>query len=137
RRRYLYGGVDTQLRPFASFTSRVVSPPPPPHPRRGLRQLPTDFLVEVIDASGKAYVAPESRHGIAPPVVPAARLHGPDTPFTAPAADGSGHLWRGGIRAGPRRGARVTPGRPAARPRPPRPPGTPRPRPGRAPPPAL
>src|SRR5262249_1282702 len=109
-RGYLYGRGDTQLRTFSSFSSRgvsgsfiggVVAHPRPPHPRRSLRQLPTDFLVEVIDASGKAHVAPESRHGIAPPVVPAARLHGPDTPFTAPAADGSGHLWRVVIRAVP------------------------------------
>jgi hypothetical protein len=99
-RGYLVGRVDAQLRTFSSFISRVASRPPSP-PRRGPSQLPTDFLVEVIDADGQVHVVPESRHGIAPPVVPAARLHGPDTPFTAPAADGSGHSWRVVVRAVP------------------------------------
>jgi two-component system, OmpR family, sensor kinase len=100
-RGYLFGRVDAQLRTFSSFISRVASRPPPPHPQPGPSQLPTDFLVEVIDAGGQVHVAPESRHGIAPPVVSAAQLHGRDTPFTAPAADGSGHLWRVVVRAVP------------------------------------
>jgi len=100
-RGYLFGRVDAQLRTYSSFISRVVSRPPPPDPRGGPWRLPTDFLVEVIDPDGQVYVAPGSRYGIAPPVVSAARLHGPDTPFTAPAAGGSGHSWRVVVRAEP------------------------------------
>jgi two-component system OmpR family sensor kinase len=120
-RGYLVGRVDAQLRTFSSFISRVASRPPSP-PRRGPSQLPTDFLVEVIDADGQVHVVPESRHGIAPPVVPAARLHGPDTPVhrarrrrlrALVAGGGPGGAWRpaGGHRGQP--GQRAEHRRPA------------------------
>ena len=102
-RDYLYRRVDAQLSAFSSFISRVATHPRPgPRPRPpGSQQLPTDYLVEVVGPGGQVKVTPGSRQGIAPPVLTAAQLHGPATPFTAPAKGSSGHSWRVLVRAAP------------------------------------
>ncbi len=100
-RGYLFDRVDNQLRNFAAIISRVMADPPPrARPRRGTAQLPTDFLVEVVDAGGVVHVAPGSLHDVRPPKLSTAQLHGPASPFTA-AAGGSGHSWRVVVRALP------------------------------------
>ena len=98
-----YGRVDAQLRTFSSFVSRVVTHPRPgprPHPP-GSQQLPTDYLVEVVDPGGQVHVTPGSRQGIPPPALTAAQLHGDATPFTAAAKGSPGHSWRVLVRAVP------------------------------------
>jgi len=100
-RGYLMNRIDTQLRNFSSGLTRMLSQPPPRlWPRPGRPQLPTSFLVEIIDADGKVLVKPGSAHDIAPPRLSAAELHGPAVPFTT-AAGGSGHSWRVMVRALP------------------------------------
>jgi hypothetical protein len=102
-RDYLFGRVDAQLRTFSSFVSRVVTHPRPgPRPHRpGSGQLPTDYLVEMIDAGGQVHVAPGSMRGIPAPALTAAQLHGPATPFTAAAKGSPGHSWRVLVRLQP------------------------------------
>jgi len=101
-RDYMYGRVDAQLRTFSSFISRVATDPRPgPRPRRAGQQLPTDYLVEVVEPAGQMRVAPGSRQGISPPALTAAQLHGPATPFTAAAKGTAGHSWRVLVRAAP------------------------------------
>ena len=90
---------DTQLRAFSTLSSRLLT-----HPPRGFRpaagsQLPTDFLVEIIDARGHTRVAPGSLHDVPPPHLSAASLHRHAVPFTAPAASDPGHSWRVVIRS--------------------------------------
>jgi two-component system, OmpR family, sensor kinase len=100
-RDYLYGRVDTQLRTFSLFVSRMVTHPRPgprPH-RRGDQQLPTDYLVEVVGPGGRVQVAPGSRQGIPPPALTAPQLRGPARPFTVAAAGSPGHSWRVLVRA--------------------------------------
>jgi len=92
-RGYLINRIDTQLHNFGGAVSRILSHPPPrlwPRPNRP--QLPTSFLLEVVDAGGQVHVTPGSVHGTSPPRLTPAELHGPSSPFTA--AGGSGHLWR-------------------------------------------
>jgi two-component system, OmpR family, sensor kinase len=93
-RGYLLDRVDTQLRTFASLTSRLLAHPLRGFPRASASQLPTDFLVEVIDAGGRVHVTPGSLHDVPPPAFPAGRLRGPASPFTAAAAGAQGHSWR-------------------------------------------
>jgi hypothetical protein len=62
--------------------------------RGGAPQLPSLFLVEVVSADGRVQVTNGSVHDVAPPEVPAARLHDPGGPFTAAAAGDPGHSWR-------------------------------------------
>jgi two-component system, OmpR family, sensor kinase len=90
-RSYLYGRVDEQLLGFAS--APVPRPVPAGIARVRPQQLPTQFLVEVISASGRVQVAGGSGNGVSPPRIPAARLRGPARPFTA-AAEAPGHSWR-------------------------------------------
>jgi two-component system OmpR family sensor kinase len=102
-RGYLFGRVDTQLRAFSAFASRVVAHPRPSArvPRRPGSQLPTDFLIEVAGPGGQVHVAPGSMRSIPPPALTAAQLHGPARPFTAAAAGSPGHSWRVLVRAVP------------------------------------
>src|SRR5262249_40407559 len=94
-RGYLMDRIDTQLSNFDSAVTRILAHPPPPqarpHPNRP--QLPPSFLLEVIDADGQMHTTPGSMHGIAPPRLSAAQLHGSSIPFTAPAAGDPGHSW--------------------------------------------
>ena len=92
---------DTQLRAFSALSSRLLA-----HPPQGFRpiagsQLPTNFLVEIIDADGQAKVAPGSLHDVPPPEVSAASLHGSATPFTVAAAGDPDHSWRVVVRSLP------------------------------------
>ena len=101
-RSYLMNRIDTQLRNFGSAVTRILDHPPPearPHPDRP--QLPTSFLLEVVEADGKVRVNPGSVHNIRPPQLTSAQLHGSPGPFTAPAAGDPGHSWRVVVRALP------------------------------------
>ncbi len=101
-RGYLMDRIDTQLHTFGSAVTRMLAHPPPggrPHPNRP--QLPTTFLVEVIEANGQVRVTPGSLHDIRPPRLTAAQLHGPASPFTAAAAGDPGHSWRVVVRSLP------------------------------------
>ena len=101
-RGYLMNRIDNQLRTFDSAVTRILDHPPPqarPHPDRP--QLPTSFLLEVIDANGRVHTTPGSVHGIPPPRLTPAQLRGSSVPFTAPAAGDPGHSWRVVVRALP------------------------------------
>lgn len=101
-RSYLMNRIDTQLRNFGSAVTRILDHPPPearPHPDRP--QLPTSFLLEVVEADGQVRVNPGSVHNIRPPQLTSAQLHGSSGPFTAPAAGDPGHSWRVVVRALP------------------------------------
>jgi two-component system, OmpR family, sensor kinase len=95
-RGFLMNRVDTQLRNFGAGVSRFADRPPPPgvrhRPKR--QQLPINFLLEIVAASGQVRVSPGSVHGIRPPKLTAAQLHGASSPFTASAAGDPGQLWR-------------------------------------------
>ena len=101
-RDYLVGRVDAQLRTFAIFASKVVTRPrPEPRPRRPASQLPTDFLVEVVEPGGQVRVAPGSMRDTPPPALTAAQLRSPAGPFTTAATGPPGHSWRVIVRAVP------------------------------------
>ena len=100
-RGYLMNRIDTQLRNFGAVVPQILdrSPGggrPPPGGRHGPRrpQLPTNFLLEIIEAGGQVRVSPGSVHGIRPPKLTGAQLDGASSPFTASAAGDPGHLWR-------------------------------------------
>ena len=101
-RGYLMNRIDTQLRNFGSAVTRILDHPPPrPRPRPDRPQLPTSFLLEVVEANGQVHVSPGSVHDIPPPQLTTAQLHGSSGPFTAPAAGDPGHSWRVVVRALP------------------------------------
>lgn len=89
-RSYLYGRVDAQLLDFASVPSHRL---PAGNLRGRPPQLPTQFLVERVSASGQVQIAGGSGNGVSPPRISAARLRGPARPFTA-GAEEPGHSWR-------------------------------------------
>jgi two-component system, OmpR family, sensor kinase len=98
-RGFLMNRMDTQLRNFGSGVSRFLDRPPPGarfgqqhRPKRA--QLPTNFLLEVVQANGKVRVSPGSAHGTKPPKLTAGQLRDGSNPFTAPAAGDPGHSWR-------------------------------------------
>jgi signal transduction histidine kinase len=98
-RGYLFNRADTQLRDFAAVASHVLTRSHALAQRPGQSGLPTQFSVEVVDASGRVQPASGPLHGAAPPRLSAARLNGPAGPFTA--TDGRGHSWRVLIRSLP------------------------------------
>jgi two-component system, OmpR family, sensor kinase len=101
-RDYLIGRVDTQLRTFAMFASKIVTRPRlEPRPRRTAPQLPTDFLVEVAGPGGQVRVAPGSMRETPPPALTAAQLRSPAGPFTTAATGPPGHSWRVIVRTVP------------------------------------
>ena len=101
-RGYLMNRIDTQLRSFGPAVTRILAHPPPrARPRPDRPQLPTSFLLEVVDANGQMHVNPGSVHNIRPPQLTAAQLHGSSGPFTTPAAGDPGHSWRVVVRALP------------------------------------
>ncbi|HWW46171.1 MAG TPA: hypothetical protein VN180_13955, partial [Acidimicrobiia bacterium] len=58
-RGYLMNRIDTQLRNFGSAATRILDhPPPQERPRPDRPQLPTSFLLELIDANGRVHTNP-------------------------------------------------------------------------------
>ena len=99
---YLLSRADQQLRDFAMVASRNLSasgrplrPPPAGQPSQPFR-----FLIEVISAQSRVSVV-ETPPDAAVPQITAARLKGPEAPFTTPAAGDPGHSWRVLVRALP------------------------------------
>ena len=99
---YLLSRADQQLRDFAMVASRNLSasgrplrPPPAGQPSQPFR-----FLIEVISAQGRVSVV-ETPPDAASPQITAARLKGPEEPFTVPATGAPGHSWRVLVRALP------------------------------------
>jgi two-component system, OmpR family, sensor kinase len=97
---YLLSRADQQLRDFAMVASRNLSasgrplrPPPAGQPSQPFR-----FLIEVISAQGRVSVV-ETPPDAASPQITAARLKGPEEPFTVPATGAPGHSWRVLVRA--------------------------------------
>jgi signal transduction histidine kinase len=109
-RSYLTDRSDSQLRSFAQVVGHTLQRPRSPAPGSGgpggqqpapqqqsapkQQSLPTQFLVEVASAEGKIHLAGGPVHDSDGPRLTAAQLHDLDTPFTAPAPDGSGGSWR-------------------------------------------
>ena len=94
-RGFLMNRMDTQLRNFGAGVSRFLDRPPPGGRHRPKHaQLPTNFLLEVVQAGGRVRVSPGSVHGIRPPKLTADQLRDSSSPFTAPAAGDPGHSWR-------------------------------------------
>lgn len=94
-RGFLMNRMDTQLRNFGAGVSRFLDRPPPGGRHRPKHaQLPTNFLLEVVQADGRVRVSPGSVHGIRPPKLTADQLRDSSSPFTAPAAGDPGHSWR-------------------------------------------
>jgi two-component system OmpR family sensor kinase len=93
---YLLSRADQQLRDFASVASRNLTgarlPGPPLRP--GQPSQPFQFLIEVISSSGRVSVIEAPQHHATLPRIAAARLKGPQEPFTAPAPGNSGPSWR-------------------------------------------
>jgi two-component system OmpR family sensor kinase len=92
-RGYLLSRSDSQLRHFATAASRMLQRQEPRPGSSGSQALPTQYLVEVIGASGQVQVAggpPDAAAGLR---LSAAQLSDTGTPFTAPAA-GTGSAWR-------------------------------------------
>jgi len=91
-RSYLFDRADAQLR---SFGSPVRAGRVPARIARAKQpQLPSLFLVEEVSADGHVQLRGGSVHGVPPPGLSAAQLHGPAAPFTAAAAGDPGHFWR-------------------------------------------
>jgi two-component system, OmpR family, sensor kinase len=94
---YLLGRADQQLRAFGSVASRNLAPGSrrlPRPPQAGPPSQPFQFLIEVISSGGRISVIEAPLHHAARPQISAARLTGPQQPFTAPAAGDPGHSWR-------------------------------------------
>jgi two-component system, OmpR family, sensor kinase len=92
---YLLSRADQQLRDFAMVASRNLSAPGRPlrPPPAGQPSQPFRFLIEVISAQGRVSVV-ETPPDAASPQITAARLKGPEEPFTVPATGAPGHSWR-------------------------------------------
>jgi two-component system, OmpR family, sensor kinase len=92
-RDYLIGRSDTQLLSFAKISHRIAARPDFRPPGDG-QQLPTQFLVEVINQNGNERVLAGSLHPVTGPRLTAAQLNELGTPFTVPAAGPQGQSWR-------------------------------------------
>ena len=89
-RSYLLERSDSQLRNFASVASRIVSRPD----AAGQQTLPTQFLVEVVDADGKVRVAGGLLRDADGPALAGAQLRDTGTPFTTTSVHSSSETWR-------------------------------------------
>jgi two-component system, OmpR family, sensor kinase len=89
-RSYLLSRTDTQLGDFARIAVRNLDRP---HPSRH-QTLPTQFLVEVINTSGRIQVAAGPLHAAGAPRLTAAQLRKLGVPVTVPAAGRTGGSWR-------------------------------------------
>jgi signal transduction histidine kinase len=94
-RSYLLARSDSQLRNFAKIASRILTQPHRPIPHNGQQlALPTQFLVEIISASGQIQTPGGSLHATHGPQLNAALLAPGRNPFTVPATSAAGHSWR-------------------------------------------
>ena len=93
-RGYLIGRSDTQLRNFATVARRIAARPDLRPSGSGQQQLPTQFLVEVINPGGNARVVAGPLHAATGPRLTVAELNELGTPFTVPAAGPQGQSWR-------------------------------------------
>jgi len=93
-RGYLIGRSDTQLRAFATVARRNDARPDHRPPGDGQQQLPTQFLVEVINPGGNVRVVAGPLHAATGPRLTVAELNELGTPFTVPAAGPQGQSWR-------------------------------------------
>jgi two-component system, OmpR family, sensor kinase len=95
-RSYLLSRSDAQLRNFATVASRIVQRQQlQPADSSGRPQtLPTQFLVEVVSASGKISMAGGPLGATGGPRLSTAQLSETETPFTAAGAGASGGSWR-------------------------------------------
>jgi signal transduction histidine kinase len=92
-RSYLLGRSDAQLRSYAKVAGHMVTRPPQPHPPGGPhQQLPTQFLVEEVTATGQIQVVGGPLHAAGGLRLPAAQLGRLNVPVTV-TAGGSGS-WR-------------------------------------------
>ena len=91
-RDYLIARSDTQLRDFAKVARRIAARPDLRPPVSG-QQLPTQFLVEVINQRGNARVVAGPLHIATGPRLTAAQLNELGTPVTVPGA-APGQSWR-------------------------------------------
>jgi two-component system OmpR family sensor kinase len=89
-RSYLLSRTDAQLRDFTKVAARNLERP---HPSRH-QALPTQFLVEVISASGRTRVAAGPLHSPGTPRLTATQLKQLSVPLTVPAAGHAGGSWR-------------------------------------------
>ena len=94
-RSYLYSQADAQLSRFAAVASRVLEQSHVPVRPNGQQQtLPTQFLVEVVNADGQIRRTETPLDDAGGPRLSAAQLRDEGSPFTAPAAGTSAHSWR-------------------------------------------
>jgi two-component system OmpR family sensor kinase len=94
-RSYLLERSDSQLRNFAVVANRnVAHPHPPVLPGHQQQALPTQFLVEVVSASGKVQVVGGPQQTAKWLRLSAAQLSDQGTPFTVPASGAAGQSWR-------------------------------------------
>jgi signal transduction histidine kinase len=94
-RSYLLSRSDAQLRDFAKVASLIVDREQlQPGDSKRPQALPTQFLVEVISASGQISMAGGSLGATDGPRLSAAQLSETGTPFTAAAASTAGGSWR-------------------------------------------
>jgi two-component system, OmpR family, sensor kinase len=89
-RSYLLDRSDSQLRNFASVASRIVSKPD----AAGQRTVPTQYLVELVDADGKVKVAGGSLPDGDGPALTGTQLRDTGAPFTTTSAHSSSETWR-------------------------------------------
>ncbi len=94
-RSYLYSRADAQLNHFAAVASRIlVRSPVPVRPNGQQQALPTQFLVEVVNADGQVQRAETPLDGADGPLLSASQLKDAGSPFTVSAAGTSAHSWR-------------------------------------------
>lgn len=102
-RSYLLDRSDDQLRSFDKVATHMTGGPPPgqpPGPHRQLppgvqhQSLPTQFLVEVISASGQIKVTSGPLHTTGGLRLTAAQMSRLNVPFTVPGTGAGGHSWR-------------------------------------------
>ena len=94
-RSYLLSRSDTQLRDFATVASQIVERQQlQPGDSSRPEALPTQFLVEVISASGQISAAGGPLGAADGPRLSAAQLSNTGTPFTAASAGTAGGSWR-------------------------------------------
>jgi two-component system OmpR family sensor kinase len=95
-RTYLLDRSDSQLRSFAQVASHTLQHPRPPIAdiSQQRQSLPTQFLVETVDADGKIQVAGGPLHDTSGPRLTAAQLRDTGIPFTVQGAGDDGQPWR-------------------------------------------